>query len=155
MDLNDGNSVAIANGPESTEKTDCREPPMQASTKVRTAQRFVVPPRCEAHVIVQTAASELCIIQNRILAGPGQGLSLANGIDEVRPHVPFKVRVINTSHVPFKLRVINTSHRERVLPKGMILGAALPLPTQVISSANDGTEPAEPQRPTEQLKTGL
>jgi transposase InsO family protein len=142
VDLNDGDSVAIANEPESTTHITRGEPPTQASTKVRTAQRFVIPPRCEAHVTVQTAASELCLIQNRIRAGPGQGLSLANGVAEIRPHVPFKVRVINTSH------------RERVLPKGMILGAALPHPPQVISIAGDATEHADHQQKTPRPSEG-
>jgi Retroviral aspartyl protease len=89
VDLHDGASVAIANESDSASKAPPREPAMLGSTKVRTAQRVVIPPLCEAHVAVQTAASELCLIQNRIRAGPGQGLSLANGIADVRPQVPF------------------------------------------------------------------
>ena len=128
MDLHDGASVAIANESDFSSKAPPREPATLASTKVRAAQRVIIPPRCEAHVSVQTAASELCLIQNRIRAGPGQGLSLANGIAEVRPQIPFKVRVINTSH------------QERILPKGMVLGVALPHPTQIVSLADDGIE---------------
>ena len=128
VDLHDGASVAIANESDFSSKAPPREPATLASTKVRAAQRVIIPPRCEAHVSVQTAASELCLIQNRIRAGPGQGLSLANGIAEVRPQIPFKVRVINTSH------------QERILPKGMVLGVALPHPTQIVSLADDGIE---------------
>jgi hypothetical protein len=104
---------------------------MLASTKVRAAQRVVITPRCEVHGSVQTAVSELCLIQNRIRAGPGQGLSLANGIADVRPQVPFKVRVINASH------------QERILPEGMVLGVSLPHPEQVVSLASDGVEAVE------------
>jgi hypothetical protein len=107
---------------------------MLASTKVRAAQRVVITPRCEVHVSLQTAASELCLIQNRICAGPGQGLSLANGIADVRPQVPFKVRVINTSH------------QERKFPKGMVLGVAIPHPEQVVSLASDGVEAVETEQ---------
>jgi hypothetical protein len=142
VDINDGDSVAIEHEPESTTLIPRGEPLPQASTKVRTAQRSVIPPRCEAHVTAQIDASELCLIQNRIRAGPGQGLSLANGVAEVRPHVTFKVRMINTSH------------RERVLPKGMILGAALPHPTQVISIAGDAAEHADNQRKTPRPSEG-
>jgi hypothetical protein len=83
---------------------------------------------------VQIAASELCLIQNRIRAGPGQGLSLANGIADVRPQVPFKERVINTSH------------QERRLTKGMILGVALPHPEQVVSLSSDGVEAVDTEQ---------
>jgi hypothetical protein len=60
---------------------------------------------------------------------------LANGIADVRPQVPFKVRVINTSH------------QERILEKGMALGVALPHPEQIVSLASDGVEAVD----TEQL----
>jgi hypothetical protein len=83
---------------------------------------------------VQTAASELCLIQNRILAGPGQGLILANGIADVRPQVPFKVQVINTSH------------QERILPKKMVLGVALPHQEQVVSLVSDGGEAVDTEQ---------
>jgi hypothetical protein len=120
--------VAIANESDSPSKAPPREPAMLTSTKVRAAKRVFIPPRCEAHAAVQIAASELCLIQNRIRAGPGQGLSLTNGIAKVRPLVSFKVRVINTSH------------QERIFPKGMVLGVALPHPDQVVSLASEGVE---------------
>jgi hypothetical protein len=126
VDLYDGASVAIANESDSASKAPPREPATLASTKVRAVQRVVIPPRCEAHVTVKTAASEFCLIQNRICAG--QGLILTNGIADVRPQVPFKVRVINKSH------------QERILPNGMVLGVALPHPEQVVSLASDGVE---------------
>jgi hypothetical protein len=114
LELHDGSSVAIANESDSASKAPPREPETLASTKFLDAHRFLIPPRCEAHVAVQTTAIELCLIQNRIRAGPCQDLSLANGIADVRPQVPFKVRVINTSH------------QERIFPKGMVLGVELP-----------------------------
>jgi Retroviral aspartyl protease len=128
VEPHDGASVAIANESDSASKASTKEPAMLASTKFRAAPRVVIPHRCEAQVAVQTAASELCLIQNRIRAGSGQGLSLANGIAEVRPQVPFKVRVINSSH------------QERIFPNGMVLGVALPHPDQVVSHASDGVE---------------
>jgi hypothetical protein len=134
VDLHDGASVAIDNESDSNSNAPPREPATLASTKVRAAQRVVIPPRCEAHVAVKTAAIELCLIQNRIRSGPGQGLNLANGIAEVRPQVPFKVRVINTSH------------QERILPKGMVLGVAIPHPEQVVSLSSDGVEAVDTEQ---------
>jgi hypothetical protein len=120
--------VAIANKSDSVSKAPPREPATLASTKVRADQRVFIRRRFGAHVSVQTAASELCLIQNRICAGPGQGLSFANGIADVRPQVTFKVRVINTSQ------------QERISPKGMVLGVDLPHPGQVVSLSSDGVE---------------
>jgi hypothetical protein len=126
--------VAIANESDSASKAPPRDPQTLASTIVRAAQLVVIPPRFEAHVAVQTAASELCLIQNRIRAGPGQGLGLANGISEARPKVPFKGRVINTSH------------QERIFPKGMVLGVDLSHPEQVMSLASDGVEAVDTEQ---------
>jgi hypothetical protein len=134
VELHDGASVDIANELDSASKAPTREPATLASKNVRVPQRVVIPPRCEAHVAVQTAASELCLIQNRIRAGPGQGLSLSNGYAEF------------WKQKPFKMRLINTSHQERILPKEMVLGVALPHPTQVVSLASDGVEAVETEQ---------
>jgi hypothetical protein len=126
--LHDGASVAIENESDSASKAPPREPATLASTKVRAAQRVIIPRRFEAHVAVQTAASELCLIHNRIRAGPSQRLGFANGIADVRPQVPFKVRVINTTQ------------QERISPKGMVLGVSLPHLEQNVSLFSDGVE---------------
>jgi hypothetical protein len=106
--------VAIANESDSDYKVPHREPVTLASTEVRAAQRVVIPARCEAHVALQTAAIELCLIQNRICAGPDQGL--------VRP-----TALPRLGRRYLKVPVINTSHQERISPKGMVLGVTLPI----------------------------
>jgi hypothetical protein len=88
----------------------------------------VIPPGTEHLVWVQCAAPGLRFIQ----ASPkpnGAGLYLANGVAEILPHIPFPVRVINTSL------------RERTLPKNMVLGNALPSPVGIVSLAMDLANP--------------
>jgi hypothetical protein len=50
---------------------------------------------------------------------------MANGVAEVLPLQPFPIRVLNTSP------------RERTLPKGMILGHALPHPKGIVALAEE------------------
>jgi hypothetical protein len=50
---------------------------------------------------------------------------MANGVAEIWPHQPFTVRVVNTS---------TKIHR---LPKGMVLGHALPHPTSMMALIAD------------------
>jgi transposase InsO family protein len=98
------------------------------STKLRVARRVVIPPRTEHLVWVQCAAPGLRFIQ----ASPkpnGAGLYLANGVAEILPHIPFPVRVMNTSL------------RERTLPKNMVLGNALPSPVGIVSLATEVANP--------------
>jgi hypothetical protein len=78
-----------------TEFSDTRSPPPQS--KMRLAKNVMLPPRCEAHVMVESAGSGLCFLQNSAKTYAANGVSLANGVADIRPHVPFKVRVINTS----------------------------------------------------------
>jgi Retroviral aspartyl protease len=102
VDLHDGASVSIANESDSAYKAPPGEPATLASTEVRAAQRVFIPPSCEAHIPVQTAASELCLNQNRIRARPGHGPSLADGIAEC--NAIFPSRVVNFSrNRPFEI----------------------------------------------------
>ena len=50
---------------------------------------------------------------------------MANGVAEIWPNQPFTVRVVNTSM------------KTRRLPKGMILGHALPHPTAMVALIED------------------
>jgi hypothetical protein len=54
---------------------------------------------------------------------------MANGLDEVLPNRPFRVRVVNSSE------------KDRKLPKGMVLGKALPFPTGIVSLAELDPKP--------------
>jgi hypothetical protein len=121
--------VAIAPGIgkeecEMTEFSDTRSPPPQS--KLRLAKKVILPPRCQAYVMVESAGSGLCFLQNSAKTYTTDGVSLANGVADIRPHVPFKVWVINTSD------------RQHTLQKGMILGWTLPHPMQILTVHTDG-----------------
>jgi hypothetical protein len=78
-------------------------------------------PRCEAHVMVESAGSGLCFLQNSAKTYATNAVSLANGVADIRPHVPFKVRVIKLFDLPHTLQ------------KGMVLGWTLPRPMQILT----------------------
>jgi hypothetical protein len=60
---------------------------------------------------------------------------MANGIADILPNKPFQVRVINTSEIA------------RQIPKGMILGHALPHTTEIIALADDEESCGEYRKP--------
>jgi hypothetical protein len=76
--------------------------------------------------MVESAESDLCFPQNSAKTYATNGVSLANGVADIRPHVPFKVRVINSSD------------RQNTLQKGMILVWIIPHPMQVLTVFTDG-----------------
>jgi transposase InsO family protein len=122
--LQEGGTVAISPGIGKeecgmTEFSEVKPPPPQS--KLRLARKVLLPPRCEAHVMVESAGSGLCFLQSSAKTYATNGVSLANGVADIRPHVPLKVRVINTSD------------RQHTLQKGMILGWTLPHPTQILT----------------------
>jgi hypothetical protein len=94
------------------------------STKVRVSKMIVLSPRSECVVPGQCAAPGLRFLQARIRENAA-GVHMANGVAEIWPNQPFTVRVINTSM---------KSHR---LPKGMVLGHALPHPTSMVALIAD------------------
>jgi hypothetical protein len=94
------------------------------STKVLDAKMIVLTPRSECVVPVQCAAPGLRFLQAR-LRDNATGVHMANGVAEILPTQPFTVRVVNTS---FNI------HR---LPKGMVLGHALPHPTAMVALIED------------------
>jgi hypothetical protein len=92
VDLNEGGSVAIALGidAENAASAQIREP--TASTKVRLSRKTVIPPpRCEAHVEVTSAASDLYQIFHHTKPS-APSINLASGIAEIRPNVHFRFR---------------------------------------------------------------
>jgi RNase H-like domain found in reverse transcriptase/Reverse transcriptase (RNA-dependent DNA polymerase)/Integrase zinc binding domain/Chromo (CHRromatin Organisation MOdifier) domain/Integrase core domain len=119
VELTEGGSVAISNGLDACGAATISERQPTPSTKVRLSRRFVIPPRCEAHVEVTTAVEGLCLLvqHSRTSTGP---ITLASGVAEIR------------SHVPFRVRVINPSMRSQILPKGMVIGLASRQPEQII-----------------------
>jgi RNase H-like domain found in reverse transcriptase/Reverse transcriptase (RNA-dependent DNA polymerase)/Integrase zinc binding domain/Integrase core domain/Chromo (CHRromatin Organisation MOdifier) domain/Retroviral aspartyl protease len=108
--------------PSADRKSSANVPP--PSTKIRISKLTSVPPRAETLVWVQCAAPGLRFLQ-ALSKGNALGVYLASGVAEILPSQPFPVRIINTSE------------RERKLPKGMILGHALPHPTGIVALADE------------------
>jgi hypothetical protein len=73
----------------------------------------------------------LCFLHNSGRTLERHEISMANLIAEVQAHVPFGVRVINTSN------------QSRSLPKGMILGWALPHPAHMLAVPDSTKNAAE------------
>jgi hypothetical protein len=102
-------------------RQDPSVPPVLVSTKVRVARFVTVPAHAEVPVQVQCAAPGVRFLQAYHRPHNHTGVSLANGVVDIIPLEPFTVKVLNTSGYA------------RVLPKGMVLGHALPRPKQIIS----------------------
>jgi hypothetical protein len=105
------------------------------STKVRVARWVTLPPRLECHVWVQCAAPSVRFLQ-AILREVSFVVCIANGVEDVVPNQPFRIRMINTSL------------RECKLPKGTIVGHALAHPKGIVSmvdfTPNDPPTAAKP-----------
>jgi hypothetical protein len=111
-------------------------PPLP-SFKVRVSRLMVVPPRAEVCIEVLFAAPDLCFLQ-ALARENSLGVYMANGIADILPNKPLQVRVINTSEIA------------RKIPKGMILGHALPHPTGIIALADDEESCGEYRTPPEE-----
>jgi hypothetical protein len=85
---------------------------------------IVLPPRSECVVPVQCAAPGLRFLKVR-LHDNATGVQMANGVAEILPNQPFTIRVVNTSM------------KIRRLPKGMVLGHAVPYPTEMAALIED------------------
>jgi hypothetical protein len=70
---------------------------------------------------VESAGSGLCFLQNSAKPYATNGVNLANGVADIR------------SHVPFKVWVISTFDRPHTLQKGMVLGWTIPHPIQILT----------------------
>jgi transposase InsO family protein len=116
--------------PLSASKTPA-EPPAQPSTKVRVARTVTIPARSEMLLWVQTGVTGVHFLQNHCRGSERTGVSMANGVADIVPHVPFPVRVVNTSL------------SDQRLQKGRLLGHALPHPRQIISLIAED-EPLDP-----------
>jgi hypothetical protein len=114
--LNDGSYVAIlqsttdrAIGTDPTDQNAMRKTRTpQASTNVRVARFGTIPARSEGFVDVQCEAPGLRSLQAS-LRGSSLGVYMANGLAEILPNLPFRVRVVNSSE------------NDRKLPKRMVL----------------------------------
>jgi hypothetical protein len=95
-------------------------PEESPSTKFRVAKFSKVLAQAETLIWVKCAAPGLHFIQAHHRESDRTGISQANGIADILPMEPFPVRVINMST------------QDRILPKGMVLGHALPHPRQII-----------------------
>jgi hypothetical protein len=85
---------------------------------------IVLTTRSECVVPVQCEAPGLRFLQAR-LRDNATGVHMANGVAEILPNKPFPIRVVNTSM------------KTRRLPKGMVLGHALPHPTAMAALIED------------------
>jgi hypothetical protein len=81
--------------------------------------------------MVTSSTSGLYFLQTSGHTHERHEISMANGFAEVQAHVPFGVRVINKSN------------QSRSLPKGNILGWALPHPAQILAVPDSPTNAAE------------
>jgi hypothetical protein len=99
------------------------------STKVRVYIFVTVPNMSEYLVWVQCAAPGLRFLQSQAKSHDALGISVANGIADILPLQPFLIKVLNTSKC------------DRVIPKGMVLGHALPHPKCVIALTSEEPVP--------------
>jgi hypothetical protein len=102
-------------------------------TKIRLAKFTAVPARAESTVWVQCAEPGLRFLQ-ALQRSNTLGTYMANGVAEILPMQPFAVRVVNTSD------------REWKLPKGMILGHALPHPLGIVAVTELEKSPLLPEQ---------
>jgi hypothetical protein len=70
------------------------------------------------------------------MRGSSLGIYFANGLAEILPNRPFRVRVVNSSE------------KDRKLPKGMVLGLALPHPTGIVALTELDPKPLAKPSPT-------
>jgi hypothetical protein len=147
VDLNEGEPIAITSGVSACQAVATSRECIP-SNKVRTAQRTVIPARCEAHVDVTTAVSELCVLTH---SSRTQVVSLASGVADVR------------SNVPFRVRILNPSDRSITLSKGMVIGSASTCPQRIITvnpvvetpltQFDEGNDTAFPMETTDPVPT--
>jgi hypothetical protein len=124
--LANGSVIPILQDPDPHPVAGKPTPPKELppSTKVRVAKMIVLPPRSECVVPVQFAAPGLRFLQSR-LRDNATGVHMANGVAEILTTQPFTVRVVNTLM------------KIRRLPKGMVLGHALPHHTAMVALIED------------------
>jgi hypothetical protein len=124
--INDGSSVAIIQSASDRAMGDddhaMRTRTPQPSPKLRIAQPVTIPARSEGFVEAQCEAPGLRFLQAS-LKGSSIGVYMDNGVSDIVPNRPFRVRVVNSSE------------KDRKLPKGMVIGQALPHPTGIVALA--------------------
>jgi hypothetical protein len=98
------------------------------STNIKLARFAKIAARSECLVEVQCDAPGLRFLQAS-LRNSSTGVYMANGLAEILPNRIFRVRVVNASLT------------DRLLPKGMILGFAMPHPTGIVSLVEPEADP--------------
>jgi hypothetical protein len=129
--INDGTPVAIlrdAINPATGETDVERGRNPTPSTNIRLARFAKIAARSECLVEVKCDAPGLNFLQAS-LRHSSTGVYMANGLAEILPNRIFRVRVVDASLT------------DRLLPKGMILGYAMPHPTGIISVVEQEAEP--------------
>jgi Retroviral aspartyl protease len=129
--LNDGTPVAIlrdSTHPAMGEMDLERGRNPTPSTNIRLARFAKIAARSECLVEVQRDAPGLRFLQASLM-NSSTGVYMTNGLAEILPNRIFRVRVVNASLT------------DRLLPKGMILGYAMPHPTGIVSLVEPEVEP--------------
>jgi hypothetical protein len=129
--LNDGTPVEIlraATHPATGETDVERGRKPTPSTNIRLARFAKIAAISECLVEVQCDAPGLHFLQAS-LRHSSTGVYMDNGLSEILPNRIFRVRVFNASLT------------DRLLPKGIILGYAMPHPTGIFSVVEQEAEP--------------
>jgi hypothetical protein len=111
-------------GPPVCERQPTPPKELPPSNKVRVSKMIVLPPRSDYVIPVQCDAPGLRFLQARLRENAA-GVHMANGVAEISPNQPFTIRVVHTS------MKINR------LPKGMVLGHAMPHPISMMALIAD------------------
>eukprot|EP00171_Calliarthron_tuberculosum_P021901 IDg21901t1 len=96
---------------------------------IRCAQRVVLPPRSETNVLVSCALGGTRMLESFPNLYGNKMVAIANGVAQVRPHVPFVVRVANLSNATV------------TIPKNQKLGTAIEAPiSRVLAISFEGED---------------
>jgi hypothetical protein len=107
-----------------------KEPRMESpSTKLLVTKFTTVICMTESLVWVQCSAPGLRFLQSQAKSHGTLGISMANGIADTLLLQAFPIKVLNTSKC------------DRVIPKGMVLGHALPHPKAIIALTSEEPPP--------------
>ena len=137
VDLCEGGSISILGKYEGCPISPETITVGRVSNKVRVARLATIPPRSEAHIMVSCALAGLHLITS-VDSRRLNPISLARGVAEIRPNVPFRVRVINPTA------------RDVCLPRNMVVGHAEVPPERILtidgpSLVGDSPDPGLPR----------
>ena len=112
--------LGSAPGPEGSRKDRENPPTRTRSNKVRVAKQFVLPPMSQVPVLVNTEARGLVFLQCNPKTVKKNLSLMANGVME-------------PAGLPFRVSMSNVRDRPVRIPKGAVIGLALPAPRAVLT----------------------